>query len=131
MHTWGASDKFSELHTTPEYDQPLVNQSDLFPAPHQATSSFQQGSQRKCPVPYPKDNVKVEIEVHPEQVYVVPQDRIIHSPPFSLVLLHFPRVPTRIVGQVTFNTQRQRYEFANSLDNTIEIILCNILRESQ
>ena len=33
LHTSGASDEFSELPTTPEYGQTLVNQSDVFPAP--------------------------------------------------------------------------------------------------
>ena len=32
---------------------------------------------------------------------------------------HFPRVPTRVVGQVTFNTLR--YEFVNSPDNAIDL----------
>ena len=58
MYIYGASDGFSELPTTPKYDQPLVNQSDMFPAPPQATTSFQQGSQRKCPTAYLKDNLK-------------------------------------------------------------------------
>ena len=44
-----------------------------------------------------------EIEVHEERVYEVLQDRVIHSH-LSPVLPHFPRVPTRIVGQVMFNT---------------------------
>ena len=40
LHTLGVSAKFSELPITPEYYQPLVNQSDVFPGPHQATTSF-------------------------------------------------------------------------------------------
>ena len=43
------------------------------------------------------------------------------SSPCSPVLPHFPRLPTRIVEQVTFNTQRQRYEFVDSLDNAIDL----------
>ena len=80
--TSGASDEFSALPNTPEYDQPLVNQSDVFPAPHKAMTSFQQGSQRKCHTPYPKDNLEKDIEVHQEKVYEVPHYRIIHSPPY-------------------------------------------------
>ena len=47
-----------------------------------------------------------------------PQDRIIYSPSYSPVLPHFPRIPTRIVEQVT---QRQRYEFFDSPNNTIDL----------
>ena len=66
LHSSGVSDKFSDLPTIPEYDQPLVNQSDVFPAPPQATTSFLQGSQRKCPTPCLKDNPVEEIEAHQE-----------------------------------------------------------------
>ena len=65
-----------ELPTTPEHDQ-TVNQSDVFPALTQATRSFQQVGQRKCPTPYTKDNLHEEIEAHQEQVYEVPQDRVV------------------------------------------------------
>ena len=54
LHTSGKSDKFKELPTTPKYDEPLVNQSVVFPAPPEVTTSFQQGCQRKCSTPYPK-----------------------------------------------------------------------------
>ena len=50
LYISGASDACFELPTTPEYDQPLVNLSDVFPAPPQATS-FQQGSQRNVLLP--------------------------------------------------------------------------------
>ena len=69
LHTSGVSDEFRELTITPEHDQTLVNQSNVFPAPPQATILLQQVSQRKCPNPYPKDNPEEEIEVHQEQVY--------------------------------------------------------------
>ena len=84
----------------------IVNQSNEFPAPPQATASFQQVSQRKCPNPYPRVNLEEETEVHQGQVYEVSQDRVICLPLCSPVLPHFPKVPIRIVGQVTFNTQR-------------------------
>ena len=32
LHTAGEADEFSELLTTPVHDQPLVNQSGVFPA---------------------------------------------------------------------------------------------------
>ena len=54
FHTSGTSDECSELTTTPEHDQPLVNQSDVFSASPKATTSSQQGSQRKYPALYPK-----------------------------------------------------------------------------
>ena len=44
----------------------------------------------------------------------MPEDRIICLPECSPILPHFPRLPTRVVGQVTFNTLRQRYEFVDS-----------------
>ena len=94
MHTSGVSDEF-------EHDQTLVNKSDEFPAPPQATTSFQQVSQRKCLTPYEKYNPEEGIEVHSEQIYEVPQDRVICSPFYSPVLPHFPGVPTRIMVQVT------------------------------
>ena len=72
MNTSGASDELSELPTTPEYDQTLVNQSDKFPVPPQATTSFYQVIQRKYPTPYQKDYLEEETEVLHEQVYEVP-----------------------------------------------------------
>ena len=39
----------------------------------------------------------------------------------SPILLHFPRVPSRIVGQVTFNTERQRYESVDSPGTLIDL----------
>ena len=91
----------------------------MFPAPHQATTSFQPSSLRKFPTPYPKDNPGEVIETHQEQVYEVSQDRIIFLSPYSPVLLHFPRVPTKLLGQVTFNTWR--YNFVNSPGNAIDL----------
>ena len=64
LHTSGVSDEFSTLPTTPENDQTLVSQSVAFPVSPQATTSFQQVSQRKCPNPYTKYNLEEEIEVH-------------------------------------------------------------------
>ena len=76
MHTSGVSDEFGELPTTSECSQKLVNQSDEFAEPLQAISSFLQGSKRKCPLFYPKDNLEEETE----QLYEVPQDRFICLP---------------------------------------------------
>ena len=98
MHTSGASDEFSELPTTPEYDQALINKNDDFLHPIQVTASFQHVIQRKCPTTYPKDNVEEEIEVHQEQVYNIPQDRIICSSSYSPVLPHCSRILTRVAG---------------------------------
>ena len=47
--------------------------------------------------------------------------RVICSPSYSPVLPLFPRVPTRIVGQMTFNTQTQRYEFVDSAGTKIDL----------
>ena len=44
----------------------------------------------------------------------MPQDRVIQFPLYTLVLPYFPRVPTRLEGQVTFNMKRQWYEFVDS-----------------
>ena len=41
---------------------------------------------------------------HSEWDYEVPRDRIIQSTFYSLVLLHFPRVPHPLSGEVTFET---------------------------
>ena len=41
-------------------------------------------------IPYPKDNPEEEIEVHQEQVYEVPHDRVTCSPSNAPVLPHFP-----------------------------------------
>ena len=50
----------------------------------QVTTSFQQISQRKCPAPYPKDNLEKEDGIHWEQVNEVPQNRIILSPTYNI-----------------------------------------------
>ena len=52
------------LPTTPEYDQCLINQNEVFPAAPLVTASFQQGSQRKCPTLYLKGNPEEETEIH-------------------------------------------------------------------
>ena len=121
MHTSGASDECSELPTTTEYDQPLVNQSDVFPQLLRQQHHFKNIIRENVLVPYPKDNPGEEIEILQEQLCGGPQDRIIHSSPYSPVLPHFPRVPTRILGQVNLITQRQIYEFVNSPDNDIDL----------
>ena len=105
MYTSAVLDEFSKLPTIPENGQTLVNQSDGFPASPQAIISFLQGSKIKCLIPYPKDNLEEEREAHKKEVYEVPQDRAIHPPSYSPILPYFPRVPTRIVGQATVNTQ--------------------------
>ena len=46
-----------------------------------------------------------------EPKYEMPRDRIIHSPTYSLVLLHNPGMSSRFVGEVTFHMQGKRYEF--------------------
>ena len=83
--------------------------------------SFQQGNHRKFPTPYPQCNLQKEIEGHQEPVYEVQQDRMICSPTNLPVFLHFPNKPTGIVGQVTFNTQRQKYKLDSSPYNTIDL----------
>ena len=85
----------------------VVSQSDVFPALPQVATSFQQTRHRKCPMPCPKDNPEEGDKIHQEHIYEVPQDRDICFPSYSPVLPHFPRVPTRIMGQVTFNMQWQ------------------------
>ena len=77
-------------------------------------TSFQQISQRKCPTPYQKYNLEDEDEIHQEQVHGVPQDSVIHQSSYSPLLLHFPKVPTKVVGEVTFNIQRLCCEFIDS-----------------
>ena len=72
-------------------------------------NSFFQDSNGKCHTHYPKDNLKKEVEVHEEQVSQVPQDRVICSPTYLPILPHFPRVPIRIVGQVTL-THLDKYK---------------------
>ena len=86
---------------TPWHDHTLVNQSEEFPVPPQAITSLLPGSERRCPIPYPKDNLEEEIEVNQEQVYEVTQDRDVHSSSYLPILPPFPKFPTRIV--VTFN----------------------------
>ena len=44
---------------------------------------------------------------------------VIHSPSYSPVLQCFLRIPTTIMRQVTFNTERQRYEFVDSPGDVI------------
>ena len=56
-------------------------------------------------------------------MYDVPQDRIIHIPSYSPVLPHYQRVSTRIVGQVTIDTHRQRYEFVDSPGDVIDLFM--------
>ena len=45
-----------------------------------------------------------------EQNYEVPRDRIIHSPSYPPVLLHYPVVPSRFLGEATCSMQRKWYE---------------------
>ena len=54
-------------------------------------------------------------------------DKVFCSSLYSLILLHFQKVPTRIVRQVTFNTQRQRYEFVDSPGTAIYLtyVICH------
>ena len=80
-----------------------------------------QGSRRECPTPYPKDNLEEKLEIHQELVYEDPQDRFVCSPSYSPILPHFPRVLTRIVGQVIFNTNRQWYEFVDSPGTAVNL----------
>ena len=77
LHTSVESDEYSELPTTPEHDQTLLNKCYEFPASPQAIISFQHISQRKCPTPYPEDNPEKEDKIHQEQVYEVSQGRFI------------------------------------------------------
>ena len=114
-----------------EHDQTLVNQSDRFPAPLQATTPFQQVSQWKCLTPCPKDHLEEVNEIYWEQVYEVPQDGVICSPSVSPVLPHFPRVPTRIVGHVTFNMQRQCNEFVDSSGTELIYHLLYIMKTNK
>ena len=46
-------------------------------------------------------------------MYEITQDRGINSSLYLPVSPHFPGIPTRIVGEVTFNTKRQRYELVD------------------
>ena len=71
LHTLEVPNKYSELPTTPDHDQTSVNQSDEFPAPSLAVTSFWQISQRKCTALNPRDNPEEEDEIHQEQVYEV------------------------------------------------------------
>ena len=65
---------------------------------YQTMISFQQTGQRKCPTPYPKDNLEEEDIIHQDQVNKVQHYRVIHLASYPPVLLYFPKVPTRIVG---------------------------------
>ena len=51
----------------------------------------------------------------------MPKDTVIYSPTYSPILPHFPRVPTRIFGQETFNTLRQRHVFVDSSGTAINL----------
>ena len=79
----GVSDKVSELPTPPKHDHTLVSH---------------------CPTPYPQKQSDEECRNRQEQTYEIPQDRVICSSSHSPGLSHYPRVPTRIVGEVTFDT---------------------------
>ena len=109
---------FSELPTTP--DQKWVNPSDDFPKPFQATTSFQRVTQKnilllahKIIQRWKKKLMKRKyIKCH--KIELIAQ---LHVP----VLPHFPRVPTGIVEQVTFNMQRQWYGFVDSPGTDIDL----------
>ena len=45
--------------------------------------------------------------------FVKYDETVSYSPSYSPALPHFLRVPTRIVGEVPFNSQRQNYEFVD------------------
>ena len=47
--------------------------------------------------------------------------RTIHSPSYLSVLPHFQRLPARCVGEITFNTQNQRYEFTDKSNAKIDL----------
>ena len=64
LHTSEVSDEFSELPTTPQHDQTLVNQSDYFPPAPQAMTSFQQVIHRKFLTLNPVNNPEEEDEIH-------------------------------------------------------------------
>ena len=71
---------------------------------------------------YPKDNLEKEDEIHQEEMYEVPQDRVICLCYYSPVLPHFLGLPTRIIWQATFCTQKQWYELKDSLGTEIELL---------
>ena len=104
-----------------EHDQTVVNQNDEFLLSPQASTSFLQGSKRKCPTLYSKNNLGEKIEFY-QEVYEMPQDIVINSPAYSPILPHFPRVPSRIMGKFTVNILRQRYDFVDSQGTTIDLI---------
>ena len=98
-----ALDKQIYLSTAPEHDQTQLCQSNEFPSPLQMMTSFQTKNQRHCP--YPKDISEEENSSWQEQIFDLTQDKIIHSPLYSSVLLLLPRVLNRTVEEVTSNTQ--------------------------
>ena len=115
------SGEYSKLPIMPEHDQTLVNQRYELPPTPKATTLFHNDTLRFYPTPYPKDKPDEENRIKQEQVYDIPQDRVIHFPQYLLVLPHFSRVPTRTVGELTFNTQRQRHEFVDRQGTEIDI----------
>ena len=124
LHISGISDDFSELHTTSEHSQILVNQSDEFPASHKATKPFQQVKENVL-LPTQKI-IRKQKSKHTKNRYMnLHKIRVICSPPYSPVLPCYPRVPTRILGQVTFNTYRQWYEFVDSPGTEIDLSYVN------
>ena len=81
---------------------------------------FQKVSMRKCPTSDPKDNPEEEVSAHQEQVYEVPQDRVICSASILTSITTFSRIIYQNSGTSDFlNTQRQRKEFVDSPPNEI------------
>ena len=91
-----------------------MNQSyELLPTLQSNTSFQKRDNHTHCPSFYLSDQSDEEFSYRKQQNYEVWQDRIVCSPFFSSVLSTSPRVPQRLGGEVTFNAQRQRYEFTD------------------
>ena len=89
----------------------LVNQShDLSPLPRW-NMLFQKNQLETFPTSYPDCQWDGESKIMKEQYYEIPWDNVICYPSYSPVLPHFPKVPARLMVEVTFNSPREWYEF--------------------
>ena len=69
----------------------------------------------------PPDKLDEECNKSNKQNYKISQDNVILSPSYSPVLPHSLRVLARFIGEVTFGTQRQRYEFIDRSSTEMDI----------
>ena len=115
-------DEHSDLLTPTEHDQMYIEQNQKLLSPLNWRCHLSKIIPTFLPDTHQMNNLIIE------QNCKVPRDRIICCPSYSPVLPHYPRVPSRFVGEITFNMQRQRYEFVDKPGMEIDLSMWFIMK---